>query len=304
MPPNTEILKRKLKRLQAVPDTFLGRLKAIQREQFTLVVSKLKRLDLVSNSIAASRKNFLLIDTLREDLYHELLRSEYVDVVKDFATEFDKQKALNEDYYDTTSVNGDASVSAIKRQTVEALITDSVKSNYLTPLESVLNNAVSSNAGFDETLKIIQLFIEGSDEVDGSIQRYSKQIAHDSFANSDRAYSNIVSDELGFEFYLYAGTEVPTTRCFCDERHGKFYHWKEIAAWGRGDNVGDCGFPWQGMNRATNEDTIFNYAGGYNCLHTIAGVSIFDTPADVVRRNVENGNYEPSEYESKVFNLA
>lgn len=308
-PPHVEILKRRLKRLSSVPDNFIGRMKAVQVDQYNRIVMLLKRLDLAGDVIdSRSKSNYQLVDKLREDLHDYILRSDYADAVKEFAGEFNKQKKVNEEYYKTISSDFDAIaadeiVNKIQKSTVRNLYIDKLNSDYLAPLEGILNTAISSQAGFDETLRYIRLFVEGNDEVDGSISRYAKQLAHDSFANADRAYGNAVSDELELDFYLWAGGEVPGTRCFCIERHEKYYHWKEIAAWGRGEDVGECGFPWQGMNKATDENTIFVYAGGHNCLHTVAGVSTFDVPREVILRNVENGNYSPSEFERKEFGL-
>jgi hypothetical protein len=305
---NLEELLKKNKRLRKIPTEFIKKLDAIQRNQYFILNSIMKDAALSGGNLIPSKANFMLIEKIREALKEDLLTGDYKEAVKIFSGEFSKQMESNDSYFskisdDYNGVAGEQAVKIIQRQTVENLIQDTITKDFLNPVEGVLSSAVSSGAGFTETLKSLNEFIEGNEDEAGGIKRWAKQLAHDSFANADRAYGNSVSDELELEFYLYAGDEIQTTRCFCLERYGKFYHWKEIAEWGRGENVGNCGFPWAGMNRDTNEDTIFNYAGGYGCLHTIAGVSIFDVPEDVVRRNVENGNYEPSKYEAEVFNL-
>lgn len=266
-------------------------------------------LNQVNGMIVPSIDNLKVIDSIREFIHDELIKSDYTNAVRDYAKEFDKQAGLNKSYYtkefnsDFSTVVADAAVKQTKKAVVQALITDSVSAGFLTPLENTLNVAVQSGASFSETLQSIRDFVEGNSDVDGAILKYSKQLAHDSFANADRAYNSAVSDELGLEWFLWAGGEIATSRCFCIERHGKYYHYKEIEAWGAGDNVGDCGYPWAGMNRATNAQTIFNYAGGYGCLHTVAGVSIFSVPKEDVMRNVENGNYSLSPVEAEFFGV-
>lgn len=302
-----ELLKKNT-RLRTIPGNFVKKLKSVQRNQWKILDSIIKDMELKGTSISPIRANLLLIDKIKESLYEDLLKGEYKDAVKEFATEFKKQVDYNDNYYTKISDNyngllGEDVVNRIQKVTVTNLVEDTIKTNFLNPIEGTLTSAVASGAGFNETLSMLNDFIEGNEDEAGGIQRWAKQLAHDSFANSDRAYGNAVSDELGLEFYLYAGDEIQTTRCFCLERYGKYFHWKEIAAWGRGDDVGSCGYPWAGMNRDTTEDTIFNYAGGYGCLHSISGVSIFDVPEDVVRRNVDNGNYEPSEFEKQEFEL-
>jgi hypothetical protein len=305
---NIDDLFKKNKRLRIIPEEFIEKLPAIQRNQFYILNRLIKEAELKGESFAASKTNYNLIEKIREALREDLLSGDYKEAVKVFSNEFKKQIDSNDKYFtkisdDYTGLAGEEAVKIIQRQTVQNLIQDTITKDFLNPVEGVLNSAISSGAGFTETLKNLNEFIEGNEETAGGIARWAKQLAHDSFANADRAYGNAVSDELELEFYLYAGDEIQTSRCFCLERYGKFYHWKEIAEWGRGENVGNCGFPWAGMNRDTNENTIFNYAGGYGCLHSIAGVSIFDVPEEDVRRNVDNGNYEPSKYEKEVFRL-
>jgi len=304
-------LANRLNRLKTVPEAFLAKLDPVQRQVFKALLKKLSTLETVNGQIVSSLKNMEVVDSIRKFLHDELLQTDYPKVIKDFADEFTIQSGLNKKYYeaafDTTfsTAIAEAGVKQIKKQVVQALISDSVQAGFLTPLENTLSIAVNSGASFAETVASIRTFVEGNEEVDGRIVQYSKQLAHDSFANSDRSYNSQIADELDIEWFLWAGGEIATSRCFCIERHGKYYHYKEIEAWGRLENIGDCRTDtgWAGMNRSTNEKTIFTYAGGYGCLHTVAGVSIFDVPREDVVRNIESGNYEPSRTESEFFGL-
>jgi len=299
----------RLQRLIKVPDAFIERLSPIQEQIFKKLLAKLAALKQVNGMIVPSLENLKVIDSIREFIHDELIKSDYSSAVRDYAKEFDKQAGLNAAYYtkqfnsEFSTVLADAAVKQTKKAVVQALITDSVQVNFLTPLENTLSVAVQSGAGFSDTISAIRDFVEGNSDVDGAILKYSKQIAHDAFANADRAYNSAVSDELEVEWFLWAGGQIDTSRCFCIERHGKYYHYKEIEAWGRGEDVGECGFPWAGMNRATDAQTIFNYAGGYGCLHTVAGVSIFSVPKEDVMRNVDNGNYQLSPVEAEFFGV-
>jgi len=301
----------RLNRLITVPDAFLERLPAVQRRVFEKLLERLSKLQTKDGNILFNSENKRIIESLRTYIHDELLSTDYPKAVKNFSDEFITQGNLTKSYYqsafDTTfsTALAESSVKTIQKSVVRSLITDSVEANFLTPLENVLNIAVQSGAGFTDTVKNIREFVEGSDTTDGRILQYSKQLAHDSFANADRSYNAVVSDELGIEWYLWAGGEIATSRCFCIERHGKYYHRKEVEMWGRKEGLGDCnvGDGWAGMNRNTDEKTIFIYGGGYGCLHTVAGVSIFDVPKEDVRRNVDNGNYTPSKVEAEYFGV-
>jgi hypothetical protein len=132
----------------------------------------------------------------------------------------------------------------------------------------------------------LRYLIEGNEEVDGRLMSHVKRVAYDSFAVSDRSYTNTIATDLGLEFYRWSGGKIEDTRCFCLERAGKYFHREEIKAWGRGENIGKCKSNglWEGANSNTDEATIFFYAGGYNCKHSIAPVSKKSVPADVMQR--------------------
>ena len=82
---------------------------------------------------------------------------------------------------------------------------------------------------------------------------------------------------------MYAGGELPTTRPFCEERVGKFFHYKEIESWASEN--------WAGKNSETTAQNIYEYLGGWNCQHTLIPVTIEMVPQEVIDRNIESGNY-------------
>jgi len=96
------------------------------------------------------------------------------------------------------------------------------------------------------------------------------------------------------EWYFYQGGELPTTRCFCEARVQKYFYYKQIEAFGRGEDLGECrsGDLWAGANRNTNEQSIFLFAGGWNCGHSWILTSIFDVPKEVVQNAIDKFGYE------------
>lgn len=305
------IIKEKQSRLENIPNRLLSQVQKTQKRLFEEILSKANELTLKDGFIELSTKNLALVDEIIADLRIAITDSEYFDAVKEFGKEFDLQQKINEKYFSQAFDDfkspeiAEALVKQAKTATVDALLGAPLDVNWLKPMEKTLTDLVSSGASWKESVKTIRDFVEGNDEVDGKMLQYSKQIAHDAFAYSDRSYSNAVADELEGEWYFYAGGELPTTRCFCEERNGKYFHFKEIEAFGRGENLGDCksGDLWQGANRQTNEQTIFLYAGGHRCQHSWLLVSIFDTPKEVIQRNIDNGNYEPSQFEIEELGL-
>ena len=296
-----EILKKKNARLLSVPDKFLSGVEKSQKAVLLKLISLLDRLDVTAGNIDRSIKNLNTIPGITDTLKNDLLSSEYYKQVKEFADEFDIQKRINDSYFEkiapVKSDFADKILIDAKKATVTDLLAAPLDENFLKPIEEILTQAVSTGSSWSETLKAIQDYAIGDGEKDGKLLQYSKQIAHDAFAIADRTYSNALADETENEFYFYSGGELPTSRCFCLERHEQYFHYKEIESWGRAENLGSCrsGDLWAGANPNTNEKTIFNFAGGFNCIHTLMPVSIFDPPKDVIQRNIDNGNYSPDE---------
>lgn len=307
-----ELIKLKNQRLESIPDALLSVVERTQKQVFSELLSLLDKFDRTGGAITASTENLLLMSEIMDDLKKTLLDSDYTQAVKEFAKEFDVQKVFNDDYFkkafdiEADKAIADALVKQAKTDAVKALLSSPLDENFLKPIENILIDSIATGSGFTETLKSIQDFVEGSGDKDGKLLSYSKQIAHDDFAFSDRSYTNAIADDLGeIEWYLYSGGEIPGSRCFCKERHEKFFHYKEIEAWGKGEDLGVCksGDLWQGAVPATNAQTIFIYAGGFGCIHSILPVSIFQVPKDVVERNISNGNYAPKEKELELLEL-
>jgi hypothetical protein len=94
-----------------------------------------------------------------------------------------------------------------------------------------------------------------------------------------------VSDDLGMEWYRYVGSNIETTREFCEHLTQKEYiHKSEIQTILTGmidghqcDIYEPTGLPY-GMVAGTNEDNFREYRGGWNCGHQLIPVSEGSVP--------------------------
>ena len=80
-----------------------------------------------------------------------------------------------------------------------------------------------------------------------------------------RAQGQILANKFNVQYFRYSGTEIETSRCFCDQRIGNIYTKKEIESW--------ADLEWSGKIKGTNSTNIFQVAGGWNCRHNIRPVS-------------------------------
>ena len=303
-----DILRLKNERLESVPDAFTNAMVQAQRGILAELVAALGTLDRNGQFITLSSSNLIRVEEI-SNLLEQLFtsQSDYVDAVTALAGEFDEQALLNDSYFKEVDI--DFTVPTIaeevfltrKAGALDMFLGDGVKGNVSARIRQQIVSAVTSGASYSDTLTGLRELIEGSDGKDGLLVRYSRQITSDAFAITDRSYTDVIREERGYEWFLYSGGRMDTTRCFCGERNGRFFHLKEIQHWGAGKGVGRCltkSGLWDGAFDGTNSQNIFVYAGGYNCNHSIQPVSVFAVPQTDVQRNIDNGNYEPSAVEA------
>ncbi len=286
-----QLLEEKLGRLFSVPERLISVTGKIQSEIFLEVLSLLNTLDRKGDVILLNEANIIKIELISERMSQIIFGTEYTEALVTFASEFNTQAVLNKDLLNTISkgkfVDKDIFKAILRKSqadTISLLSEEAIQATFVDPMKRILTDSVSSEVSFRDATKQLKDFIEGTEELDGSLQRHVKQVARDGFNISDRRYTAIVSEDLGFEWFRYAGSTVKDSRVFCIDRVGKVFHITEIEGWGVGKDVGKAGFPWQGMFRGTNPDNITAVLGGYNCMHALIPVSELVVPKEVKAR--------------------
>lgn len=287
------LLKEKNERLESIPLELQTIVEKQQREVLNGILSKLSRLTTVNGQYKIDSENIKIIAEISDELKKVLLNDEYLKAVKDFSKEFEVQATLNNKLIDkgfgetANPVASEIYIQTAKRNAVDALVGSPVDSQFIKPIQGLLEKAVVNGATVNETIDSIRTFVEGGNGAEGKILKYAKQITNDTFAIADRSYTSIVSDYLSNDWFYYAGSEVENTRCFCAERVGNYYHYKEIESWANGENLGDCnigGGKWAGQIPGTNSSTIYSYLGGYQCMHSLIPVSEAIVPDSDIER--------------------
>ena len=309
-----ELIAAKIEALEAVPIEWAGR---IRNWQPSLAPELTRLMELLqydsSGNIIKNAPNMAQIETVMARLSEFLTQGEYVEITRAYLSEFTAQEARTLGYFsaitgETVAPSSFASATyATKRAEALASVFSNNAFNELLfgDVRGALTDAIASGASKVDALEGLRLLAQGNDEVEGLMLRRGRTLVSDSFATTDRAFSNIVADDLGMVFRRYVGGKMDTTRCFCNERNGKYYHIREIEAWGRGENIGACatGNGWAGRMPDTNAETIKVNLGGYNCQHSILPVSTFAVPKSDYLRAVESGYHTPTEVEREFFRI-
>lgn len=289
-----KIVQAKSDRLETVPIAFLSKIERSQKEIFDLLLELIAQLETSGGQVLVTGRNYEIVNQIIEQLSRGIFETEYITAVAEFGSEFNRQATLTTSYFDAL-FKSKLDPKLIYQQTVNNAIQtallafdeSAVDTVYVSEVRSILNDAVSRGAEFRETLASLRGVTEDTLERQGKIHHYASTIARDLFSQGDRRHTQVITDELGLEWYLYQGGIVVDSRDFCVIRHGKFFHKKEIDSWGlptySGPGTNGKG-QWQGRNPSTNPSSIYILLGGFNCLHSLLPVSQNIVPQTDIQR--------------------
>jgi hypothetical protein len=309
-----ELIEAKAKRFDTVPDKYVNAVQESQSEIFTGILSLLDQLERDSaGNIIASASNLRTVDNIVDQTKLVLNGSTYVEALNSFLQEFDKQAIINNSYFSKTFTINDRELAIqtlanAKRNASINLLGAPLDREFYEPIRITLTDSINASASLQETITAIRTITEGDEQVLGKLNRYASQIASDAFTQTDRAYTMALAEDVGAKFYRYVGGLLTDSREFCVSRNAKYYHKNEIKLWvtskgGGLSNPTPRGKSWQGRIRTTNSSTIFIDCGGFNCKHSLLPVSILSVPKSVIDRNIQNGNFKPSEAEKRELAL-
>ena len=111
-------------------------------------------------------------------------------------------------------------------------------------------------AGWQDTKKNLEKLIAGDKDNLGALQKYHRNFSYDLLSQVDRATGKTYADDLKFEFAIYEGGLIETSREFCKKHNGNVYHISEI----------------QKFNPQVAKPPNYNPfvdCGGYSCRHTL-----------------------------------
>lgn len=128
-----------------------------------------------------------------------------------------------------------------------------------------INSNIMNGAGLSEFQKGFKTLIEGTPDIPGEIAKYHQQFSYDLFNQADSAVTKVYAKVQGFKYFLYEGSIIKTSRCFCIKRAGKVFEKSDIDKW-------------------QNDPTLIKYyqnnpydpfivRGGFNCRHFLQPVS-------------------------------
>jgi hypothetical protein len=286
--------------MDSVPDAYIAAVNKVQTEAYKRILPLLEslQLDPVTKQVLANAENYAISAQINQQMDAILIQSGMRTAITDFTSSLAEQRALTDTLYRTllddprlSFAEFDAVWAASRAEAIGTVSTGAV-GVFRDQVAGALNNSIGSSSTFSQTVSSIRNTVTGNAEVDGALSRYANLYAKDSFAITNRKYAEQVNKAYGIEFYRYSGGNKDTTREFCLERAGHYFHKKEIESW--------AGKQWAGKKRGTDTNTIFTFLGGWNCNHFLAPVPVDKVPVEVLENAIKKGWVKESELPKRV----
>jgi hypothetical protein len=288
MPQYSDILKS----IDKAVAKFNKRLPAVQREMFNEISAELKRLDLNGKNVKATVKNLRIINSIKNKITRLIVTPEYQQEIKDFAKQFTEITKLQIEYWKAqeSTFKPRPLLKEIRKQaiadTVKQLGANGIGETIGNQVTTLLRNNITTGGSYAKLTEQLREQLLNT-KTDGLLSKYAKQITTDSINQYNAQYTQIVSSDLGFEWFAYQGSDIKTTRPFCDAMTDiRYFHVTEIPRLLRADGLyymkdgkktkvpiyDKTELP-HGMIPGTNAANFQINRGGYNCGHQIRPVS-------------------------------
>lgn len=251
----------------------------VQTQLYNAVLLKLKDLELDDQGyVKQNATNRRILREAEAQFDAVIVSSGYTKAVEKHLAVIPKINKLNTQYFETISESFTPNknfLKALQSQAIknvnQIILGDGLKAQIQFPLNQILEQNVSTGGSFQGMLKQVQNFIVG-EENEGKLLKHSKTYLRDTLFQYSRSFQESVTNDLKLDWYSYSGGIIDTTREFCAERAGKFFHRKEIESW--------ASQTWKGKIPGTTESSIFILLGGYSCSHSLIPVSSLIVPKE------------------------
>lgn len=303
-----------LKTIDNAISKFDKQIPSLQEKMLEEISAQLRRLDLDSNgSIKSTVSNIQIFSSIKNKLTRIIVNDQYLGEVKQFVQTFSQIASLQHEYWASVEKEfkprpllREIRIQAIKT-TVNRLTENGIGVNISDRIASLLQSNITTGGSLMKMQRILHNQVLGTEEYDGFLKSYTKQVTVDAVNQYNAQYTHAIASDLGYEWYAYQGSDITTTRHFCDAMTDfRYFHVSEIPRLLKAEElyyIDKAGkkvlveiyprtkLPY-GMIAGTNPDNFFINRGGYNCGHQIRPVSEGLVPADIQERVKATAGYK------------
>ena len=153
-----------------------------------------------------------------------------------------------------------------------ALTEAGIQANVVDKAADIIQTNISQGRKFGNMVTDMRNFLTTTPEHVGALKSYASHIVRDSINTYAAQYNQYVSDDLDFQWFVYTGAIVKTSRSFCVKLVKKQYvHKSEFGKVAEGnfipkpDNM-------KGLKPDTKASNLQILRGGYNCNHLLSPI--------------------------------
>lgn len=274
--------------------TFIEKVPTAQRDVLYAIDEELSRLELSDGKIKPTVKNLKTITSIKNKMLRVVLTDEYKAQVKEFIQAFRDVTTLHNQYWRTVerTFKPSSLLKQIKTIAIDDTITKLTEAGLevaVQPINDMLTHNITQGGSMKELKQVLRDTLTNTRTGPGILERHINQVATDSINQYSRNYTQIVTSDLGLEWFGYRNTLIKTSRPFCIgmvER--RYFHISEIpnllkaidlvyknpktgeyepVPINKKTNLPD------GMYSTTNVANFLTLLGGYNCGHQAGPVS-------------------------------
>ena len=306
---------------------FNGVITKTEKQIFDSAVDAIKRLDVdASGYIKTTTANLKLLQEIKSRLERIANNKEYLQGVKELAKAFADiykaqvayysnefaQKSMNEHTRDRYDAMKRIAVS----NTIDGLTGAGLQSGVLDSLNKMLLKAVTGGEKYSDLVSSFRNQLISSKDGQSAFAKYAGTYATTALTQYAGQNNRLFTDDLGCEWFEYVGSQIETTREFCNVilEHHPYIHKTEIPQILKGEIVSQktgelihvslnpkTGLP-KGMIEGTTPENFQINVGGWNCRHQLCPVAKESVPADIRAKFEKNAEpieqqHEPTDWE-------
>lgn len=291
--PAEKILQQIVDDLEKAGLSFDDVLPGLQQDLYDLITDMTRGLDTSDGKIKMTTANLKKIQVVEKAVLKRLLSAKYKNGVKDVALTFAHISALQDQYFKALDKSFKPGLrleqlrKASMTLTVNSLTDSGITSAVTRGIKDLLTTAIRAGGSIKDLEKQLSTFIKGGKDAKGNpipsrLQSYVGQITTDGLNQFSANYNALASASLGYEWFMYTGSLLATSRAWCVHMVKKKYiHISEFdtVIFDNVDGVVICGedipcykgLP-KGMIPGTNAGNLKSRRGGYRCGHQLGGI--------------------------------
>lgn len=290
--------KKTIQQIDLATANFEKSVSSSERFIYSEMQKIIKDLDVdATGNIKPSIENLRLLTKVRKHIARLANNKGYLKAVKDLVNSFEDVYQSQMKYFATITQNvpHTKKYALMKQIAIDNTITNltgaGLQASVTDKINDMLLRAVTSRAKYSDLTKELHEHLTKTDKGSGALSKYANTYATTAISQYAGENNKILTDDLGLEWFEYVGSNIETTREFCDHLTEKRYiHKSEIKTILKGEIDGyQCamnertGLP-KGMIEGTNEQNFQVNCGGWNCRHQLVPVAKEAVPKNVIKK--------------------